>query len=400
MKNLSEIFFNKNSIKSYSPLFFVMMFLVYPPPFFLSNVEFGLRNILRIGIFVVIFITYTIVFYYKKKTSILFIISLFFIIYLLLITLLKKGNVFETFGIAVFSMSEFMLYELFIDSKYKEVFIKSCYIYYLFTIIVSLLLYCFYYISVVYVNRNHYVQYIFPLIILEYYIYVYYNNTIFDRIRYLSISLVLLFSVILGSTTGIFVIVLLYIYIYIYIIVKKKYNYILDAFNSWKVQFVAICLFFVVCVWFGDLNQIANIISMIFGKPRGFSYRTNLVIFARKTILKNFLFGVGITNLQKEGFLDFAGNVHNIFLQYLAYGGLVAFILLICNIICVYKSIDKNCNANVKYVWFMIFSMFLLRGMMEEVPLYHYYITVALIYYLNIQCNDYIDLNKILLFIN
>ena len=295
-------------------LIFCLIFMIYPPPFFLASVDIKLRICLRIISFLLIFFIYIINIISKKKISRFFIITSIFLLYLLIITLLKSGDIYKSFGIIVITIAEFMLYEFFLDSKLKKNFIEVCYFYYIFIIIFSVL---FHFINtnlIINVNRNHYIQYIFPLLFFEYYISINYDNKLYIRLRYFSLISVIFLSILAGSMTGI--VVVAFAYLYLYYIGKKEIKLLL--INNWKFQFILLLLFFMICVWFGDLNPIPDIISMIFGKGKGFSYRTNLVIYARETILKSPLFGYGVRNLQQVGFLDYAGNAHNFFLQYLA----------------------------------------------------------------------------------
>ena len=284
-----------------------------------------------------------------------------------------------------------MLYEVFSDTQYKEDFVKTSYLYYLMNCLMIVLFMIFKFELIETVNRNHYIQYIFPLLILEYYIYLYYNNDLYKIIRFISIVIVVILSIIAGSVTGNVVVFIAYIYMY----VLSRTNFSFKILYNWKLQFIFLCLFFILCVWLADKNPIPNIISRIFLRTDGFSGRTGIISLARNMIMNNILFGVGMRNFYDLGLIYFYGNVHNMFLQYLGYGGIVGLALLLLNIIYTYITLDKNCQNKSKPVWIVLFSLFLMRAMFEEVPLYHYYITVALLYYLNVSDFDYIYLKSI-----
>ncbi|WP_347991382.1 O-antigen ligase family protein [Mediterraneibacter faecis] len=198
------------------------------------------------------------------------------------------------------------------------------------------------------------------------------GNNLKDNLELIvSYAIALITIAIVGSATGVFIIL-------VFIILSVYYSFAIKRRVPYKLISIIYGLFFIVIIIMQSNNLVVEFVSNLLGRSMTFTGRNILWERALSKILERPILGYGYT----AGNIEVWGSMfssHNMFLEIALQGGIFSLLLFI---IITWLGIRKNAKKSVQVSNTIVLAIFgvLLKGLMEVTIPFFYYIMLALAY--------------------
>ena len=198
------------------------------------------------------------------------------------------------------------------------------------------------------------------------------GNNLKDNLELIvSYAIALITIAIVGSATGLFIIL-------VFVLLSVYYSFAIKRRVPYKLISIIYGLFFIVVVIMQSNNLVVDFISNLLGRSMTFTGRNVLWERALSKILERPIMGYGYT----EGNIEVWGGMfssHNMFLEIALQGGIFSLLLFV---IITWLGIRKNAKKSVQVSNTIVLAIFgvLLKGLMEVTIPFFYYIMLVLAY--------------------
>ena len=341
-----------NRVSCIELLAFLSVFFLIEPPYL--SVQSGPHKIYLLGSMIAIVFVCLLVYYYKKISLIMGTIALFYV-FLLTNTFFKGGDVETLLRQISLVVPLCLLFDILLKTKYKYMAIKSLKTILYTYVLINLFTVIFFPNGIFNLtgaehswflgHKNSIGKYIM-LLFLANDLDAYYSDKTGTFQNFILHGSAILTLVLIHSVTSLIV-------ISAYVLAKLTIRYfrIIKKIFTVKNLIIANVLFFVLVIKLHIQDLFANVITLYLNKDLSFSGRTYLWDRAIKNIASHPVFGYGILTPEaaaaRNGYTN--ASVHNLLLDYLLIGGVVAIIFLVAmHIMLSYRV--KNYDSRLKRI--------------------------------------------------